>query len=246
MNKLSYIKFFALILVALISPVIANAERPHVTEDLGITEPGKFELEIGSLFEDVGGNHKVFINEFVLITGIYDRIELNINVPLQFYDSFSGHEGLSDVHLLIKSRFIDEGDANPALGAVFEVSIPSGDDEKNLGTGHTDHSVKIIAEKQIGKFNFDINGGYTFIKEGVDRFFYAASAHYGLFDRFHIVSEFAGEADHKGKNEDPLFIMGGFQTHFTCDTFLDMGMRFGLTKDSPDYTLVVGLTIPLN
>lgn len=247
MNCVNKLMFFLTALIFLVYPLDSRAERPHVTEDLGTTEPGKFELEIGTEFENIGGSEeKTFTNEYALITGIYNRVELNVIVPFQLHDSDNDHEGLGDMHFLLKSRFLDEGDFTPAIGALFEVFVPSGDEEKGLGSGHTDYVAKVLFEKNIGKLMLDLNGGYFFIKEGVDKFFYAASAHYALFDRFHIVSELAGEADHKGKNEDPLFIMGGFQAHFTCDTFLDIGMRFGLTKDSPDYTLAAGITIPLN
>jgi len=239
---------FLLIAVSLlISPAISYAERPHVTEDLEATEFGKFELEIGGEFENMGGGEdKTFTNEYVLIAGIYDRTEMNVVVPCQLYNSENTHEGIGDVQFLIKSRLIDEGDMSPAVGLLFNVITPTGDDEKELGSGHTDYEAKLLVGKKFGKLVLNVNGGYSFIKEGVDKLTYSASAHYDLVESFHIVSEIVGEADHKAKNEDPLFIMGGFQAHFHERVIFDVGLRFGLTKDEPDYTLVTGITIALN
>ncbi|RMF96225.1 MAG: hypothetical protein D6734_04090 [Candidatus Schekmanbacteria bacterium] len=58
----------------------ASAERPLITEDLELPEKGKFELEIGSITEDLGGKDKIWTNENTLIIGIHNRIEMDVNI----------------------------------------------------------------------------------------------------------------------------------------------------------------------
>ncbi|RMF96226.1 MAG: hypothetical protein D6734_04095 [Candidatus Schekmanbacteria bacterium] len=152
---------------------------------------------------------------------------------------------MTDIEILTKYLFTDESSSIPSTGFLFNLITPSGDDEKGLGEGHTGYEIKFLSEKHTEKMRFDLNLGYSFIKEGVDHLFYSFGAEYRISQKIHLVSEIVGEADYRGKNEDPLFLLGGFQFHIK-GLQIDTGMRFGLTKETPDYSLVVGITAPLN
>ncbi|MBI4126824.1 MAG: DUF3187 family protein [Deltaproteobacteria bacterium] len=63
---------------------------------------------------------------------------------------------VGDVTFRLKHHFIDEGRLMPAMAWFFDFKIPTGDEGRGLGNGHSDMGLGVALEKSIGRFH-----GYT-------------------------------------------------------------------------------------
>ncbi|HEV7796617.1 MAG TPA: transporter [Pyrinomonadaceae bacterium] len=164
---------FALLLL-LISVSNATAQSPFVTDDVDTTPKGHF--------------HFAFLNEFDLLPhtdlpavrqneadvefeyGLFDRIEVGVESPLitimNTRDTVPRNlSGLGDTNLSVKYNFLKHPDKTriPALALVFNLELPTGDTNRELGSGLADFYVNGILESSITKrTTFRLNGGILF------------------------------------------------------------------------------------
>ncbi|GAB4482376.1 MAG: hypothetical protein OHK006_00600 [Thermodesulfovibrionales bacterium] len=91
--------------------------------------------------------------------GITDALELSFNAPYVFnYDSSVGErDGMEDIALGLKHRFLNEGRYRPAIAYILTGSLPSGRDllstDGRVGAG-------IVVSKKLGPFDANFNALY--------------------------------------------------------------------------------------
>ncbi|RMF83781.1 MAG: DUF3187 family protein [Nitrospinota bacterium] len=68
--------------------------------------------------------------------------------------------GISDLVLSGKGLLWEEGETYPALAARLQIKLPTGDEERLLGSGKTDIGVGLVAQKTLWRFTLYSNLNY--------------------------------------------------------------------------------------
>lgn len=152
----------------------ATAQTPFVTDDADTTPKGHFHFEFlneldvlpHSDFPAVRQNEFGFEFEY----GLFDRIEVGIESPLITIMNAPGTDprrisGFGDTNLSVKYNFFKHPQKTriPALTLVFNLELPTGDTNRDLGSGLADFYVNGILESSITKkTTFRLNGGILF------------------------------------------------------------------------------------
>lgn len=231
----------------LLCPTLAFA-RPLSTDDVGITEKGKFALETG--FDTIRlDNHDMVYNPSLTLTyGLLKRMELGVGGGYLFFlpEEGENENGFADTELALKYRLTDETPWMPSFGVKGKLKIPTASESKGLGSGKSDFNVKAIATKNLSKrLVVSLNLGYTFVGEHhVDNdLTYSVGAVFALSDKWAVVGEVGGSNELNGRGEDrPFSVLIGTYYLLTNSIIWDAGLEIGMNKAAPDYRVTTGFT----
>ncbi|HUS07440.1 MAG TPA: hypothetical protein VMZ52_14125, partial [Bryobacteraceae bacterium] len=138
-----------------------QAQQPFITDDADTAGAHHFHYEMvnehdflhRSAFPALRQN----TTKFQFNYGITDRLEIGIDGPLLAI--FNAPEarfllpvGIGDLNTAAKYRIHDEreGSRIPAIAIGFYVELPTGNTEKQLGSGLADYSLNAIIQKSLG------------------------------------------------------------------------------------------------
>lgn len=97
------------------------------------------------------------------LTGSVNRytyvIKKNDRVFIQGKDEASG---LGDISLRVKGKILDEGEITPCLSARLSVKIPTGNDDRALGSGEVDFAGGLLLQKTYRRFTTYLNADAVF------------------------------------------------------------------------------------
>jgi hypothetical protein len=159
-------------------------------------------------------------------------------------------EGFGDVKAYAKYLLLKEGDYYPAIGAKYELKIPTTTDHKGLSTGEVDHTIQLLASKGMGKSEVDFNLGYTYVGEPDNKVYanvvsYALAFQYPVAKKIVLTAELTGKTNYKekhltGKN-DLLDVYGGLKYKATKDFEVKGAFGTRVSEANPDYLGVLNL-----
>ncbi len=142
------------------------AAIPLITDDTGTQGKGKFQLELSGEYahdkqESVTNKDGTF--SATLTYGLADPVDIVLSIPynsLHSDDSGSktSESGLSDMAIETKWRFYEKEGLSFALKPGF--TIPTGDDEKDLGNGKMTYYLYFITSKEMNPWSFHLNLAY--------------------------------------------------------------------------------------
>jgi hypothetical protein len=173
--KFSY-KLIVTLLLSLLyaEPAAVHAQQPFSTDDADTTERGKFHFEFFNEFDVL---QKSFypartqnLANFLLNYGLTDRLEVGGDIPLitifnANVSQLGDPTGIGDFNIGIKYNFYREkrGSWLPALTISNYVELPTGDVEKQLGSGLIDVNFYGVAQKTISNdIKLRANAGILF------------------------------------------------------------------------------------
>lgn len=231
-------------------------QRPTVSENTRTTAYGTFESELGMRYDPT--------DEYALETrtsvGLSPRSEL-----FAIWDVFrhldsgqiandvdgdnSDETGTGDIIVGFKQRLLDETDTLPATAIAFGTNLPVGSDDGEISRGEIDWFGSLIADRTFGRLS--LTGFYQLGILGtpnlgdVDpRHTIAIDGSWALDDQINVGAEIAtiieGERD-----LEPVLLTTYGQYALNPSMMLDAGLRVGLSEDSPDVVLLIGLTTNL-
>lgn len=70
--------------------------------------------------------------------------------------------GLGDLVLRAKAKIWDETDRRPCVSARFSLKVPTGDEDRALGSGEFDFGLGLLFQKNMGRFTAYLNGDVIF------------------------------------------------------------------------------------
>jgi hypothetical protein len=166
----------SLILPALlfVSASIASAQQPFATDDADTTPKGKFHFEFSNeldfLQRSAFPNLKQNTADFELDYGLFNDVEIGIEAPLitLINERSSGNPkvtGVGDMNLSLKYNFLKEreGSRRPAMAIGLNFEMPTGNTQKQLGSGLADFYINGIVQKSVTrKTKLRLNGGLLF------------------------------------------------------------------------------------
>jgi hypothetical protein len=240
-------------------PELSWAAHPLITDDAWTQGKGRFQLEVNGQYERDEENAdgisvKARGGQFgsTLSYGIVENTDLVLTLPYQWgkieengvttYDE----RGISDAVFETKWRFFEKDGLGLALKP--GISIPTGNDEKGLGTGKVGYQVFFIGSKAIEHWSFHANLGYlrNENKIGEQRNIWHASlaSTWEVIKDLNLVANIGIERnpDDSAKN-NPAFLIGGFIYSLFENFDIDCGFKYGLTSSEVDNTFLAGITL---
>ncbi|MBI4635791.1 MAG: transporter [Candidatus Rokubacteria bacterium] len=236
-----------IVLVLVFGPVATFAGRPLDTEDTGTVDPGKAELELSGDFVR-NPEENTWFAKGVLSVGLLPRLEARIESALPFVEpeGQSVNGGIGDSLLGAKYRLVDEAPTIPAVLGSLTVRLPTGDDERGLGTEEVDLGLLAVVSKVFGPVTLTWNGGYTFATRNEDLSFWtlAGSVEYRATKEWSLVGEVV--SGFGASAADDLAVLRAGTVYVITDRVrLDAAVGVGATRESSDVIVTFGVTIAL-
>lgn len=235
----------------LISDPAQAVLRPFLTTESAVPlDRGQTKLETGLKYERFSNSSKTYTLNAELTTGIINNLEFLVNVPFIFKRASQDNtEGLGDVTMKAKLRFLKGREATPvSIAGQLIIKFPSGDRD-SLGTGEADVGFQLVATQEFPLITAHLNLGYTFMgnppgREFRDILSYSLAFEYeALPNTLKLVGELTGHRqEDPAKSGDPLSLLAGIVHRLDKQVTIDGGLAIGITSVSPDYTINVGLT----
>ena len=150
------------------------AQQPFVTDDADSTSKGHFHFEFSNEFDLLQRSSfpslKQNTADFELDYGLLDNLEVGIESPLlTIFNSADTTprlvSGIGDTNVSAKYNFLREHENSrlPAMAIAFNVELPTGDTNRQLGSGLADFYVNGILQKSVSKTTkLRLNGGILF------------------------------------------------------------------------------------
>ncbi|MDD5724019.1 MAG: transporter [Syntrophales bacterium] len=244
-------------------PVSSWAGHPLITDDTGTQGTGKFQLELtGQYDEDKDTAAGVSVETTgkevgtTLSYGLVENVDLVLSLPYQWGKTEEGNvrtydeKGVSDMAFEAKWRFFEK----EGFSLAFKpgISIPTGNDEKGLGTGNYGYQVFWIGSKKIAPWAFHANLGYIRNENKVDEqrnIWHASLATtWEVVKNLNLVANIGMErnpddsdSDSDSASNDPAFIIGGVIYSVTENFDVDCGVKYGLNSSETDTSLMAGM-----
>lgn len=153
---------------------LAHAQQPFVTDDADVTPRHHFHFEFSDeldwLQREAFPNTRQNTADAELDYGLFKGVEIGIEVPL--LTIFNGLvstprrvTGIGDTNISLKYNFLEERENSrrPALAVALNLEVPTGDTERQLGSGLADFYINGIVQKSLTKrTKLRLNGGLLF------------------------------------------------------------------------------------
>ena len=168
---------------------VARAGPPYVTDDPEPVDFRHWEVYLASMTQHTPDDFSGTLPHLEVNYGVIPEVQLHVIVPDAF-DSAAGEArnyGLGDIELGVKYRFLKETDDHPQIAVFPLVELPTGDETRGLGTGHTQLFLPVWMQKTWDKFTSYGGGGY-WITPGID---HKNSWFFGWLGQYQLTKTFA-------------------------------------------------------
>jgi hypothetical protein len=229
--------------------IVANPNRPTVANPADITQYGVLELEYGwdRTWPDASSRQTALAG--LLKFAVLCDLELRWNTTsfLSQTDPTGTHQGFGDNWLGAQLRLHRQTKHFPTLAFSYAVKIPSASSEDGLGTGRVDHSVTLLASKDIASVHFDFNATHFWIgRQGTSAFDHNDQINLAFSRSIHGGLGFTGEfyGDTKLSTVTSSFVSSLWALTYTINPRLviDGGFEGGLTSGGPHRHVFAGFT----
>lgn len=248
--------------IVLILPQITHAAHPLISDDSGTQGKGKSQIEVLGEYDfdrnhspdpagiDTASRNREAELKTAVTFGVLDNTDLVFTVPYQWKrsecgDDVSSADGFSDLSLEVKWRFFEKDGLGLALKP--GVTFPTGDKEKELGTGRTGCSLFLLATKELSPWVFNFNLGYkrneNKIDETPDIWHVSVSGEYKVMKNLKMLANLGAERNTDRESDTaPAFALAGFIYSISEAFDFDAGVKFGLNEPETDVAVLAGLT----
>lgn len=237
-----------------------RAAHPLITDDAGTVGKGGVQLEINAelaydketLDDSTTEKSETTEAALTLTYGLTENLDFVVTAPYQWYSTHSNDElvarekGFSDMSIDLKWRFFEKDGLGFALKP--GITLPTGNDEKGLGSGRATYRLFFITTKEMEPLAFHLNLGYIRNEnkagERTDLWHASVAAEAKLVKDLKAVANIGMETNPaSGSTTHPAFALGGLIYELSEKISLDAGVKFGLTKPETDVSYLTGVTI---
>lgn len=223
----------------------AFAAHPLITEDTGTQGKGGWQLELngertkdseeGETFRGKQGNA-------VLSYGLTDKADLQVGWP---YQDNGVEKGEGDAAIDLKWRFYESGPLS--LGLKPGVTLPTGDDERGLGTGRVTYGTLLIASYDVEGAALHSHVGYRYNANDVglrkSLWHWSGALWWKATEKLKVVGDLSYDTNPDPESDTLVrqWIFG-FIYSITKDIDLDVGYRRG-NDPAIDRAYMAGVTL---
>ena len=232
----------------------AFAKHPLITDDAGTMGQGNAQLEVNGEYdhdEEAGVSEKVYELAPTLTYGLIKRADLVLTVPYQSIKTKEAgvsatDNGLADLAVELKWKFYNRSNLGLALKPGF--TLPTGDEDKGLGTGKAGYGAFLIGSLDLAPFMAHANLGYLRNENETgdrkDIWHASLASEYAVNEKLTTVANIGLETNpDRLSDTPPAFLLGGLIYSITDKISLDGGLKFGLNKPEVDYAILAGMTL---
>lgn len=237
--------------IATFLPSAGFAAHPLVTDDTGTQGTGGFQFELSAdriRATEGGVKSRTGLIGSTLTYGLTDELDIAVGLPYQRIDNDGEPRvhGMGDASLGAKWRFHEKDGLS--IGLKPQVFIPTGNDQRGLGSGKAAYGVNLLASYEIDSCTFLANAGTTYSNNalGTRKSIWNASAAviWTAMPKTRLLLDVGIY-----RNGDPLssrhpaFAVAGviYSPHEKLD--LDIGIRRGLNSAEVNSVVGVGVTV---
>jgi hypothetical protein len=193
----------AIVVLIGLAPGTASAGPPYRTDDPEPVELGHYQLYTLSTGTAVSNDKSGLLPGFEFDYGLIPNGQLTINAGVAFDSPVGGPTqfGYGDTEVSFKYRFIQEDKEGwrPQIAVFPLIELPTGDEDRGLGTGHVLAFLPIWVQKSFGSWTTYGGGGYWINQGGVgnkDYWFFGWLLQRKITDKLSV----AGEIFHQTGN----------------------------------------------
>lgn len=220
--------------------------RPMATEDCGTTPAGKPSVECGLGCCNIGASNTSSTFCGVLTYGLTANWDIGIEIPYAYNEASNGP---GDMVLKSKYLVMKESASRPAFLLKPTLKLPSGNEDKGLGSGKPDAGLLAVFTKGFGAVTGHFNAGYYASDLTKDEAWkgnsgiLAAGVLIPLDKKFTLATELIYEPTFNSDASDNSFDnLTGIIWAVNERTAYDFGFRFDL-EDTAEYQLIAGVSI---
>jgi hypothetical protein len=150
----------------------ARAQQPFVTDDAEVTDAGHWHFQFSNEYDVLRSsaypNLRQDWTNLVFQYGLARRVEVNVDFPVIAIENAPGVRsvfGPGDIDFAAKWKVLEEtpGSRVPAFTVNAAVEFPTGNEEKQLGSGLADYGVNLILQKSLSPATLlHVNAGVQF------------------------------------------------------------------------------------
>ena len=173
-TRRKFVRALSLLGLLLLSLNSSFAQQPFVTDDADVTPKGRFHFEFSNEFDLLQRasfpSLKQNTADIELDYGLFEGLEIGIAAPFLTIFNEAGNTprrvaGIGDTNISVKYNFLKERENSrlPAMAIAFNFELPTGDAERQLGSGLADFYINGILQKSLTKrTKLRVNGGLLF------------------------------------------------------------------------------------
>ena len=235
------------------------AAHPLITDDTGTQGSGKYQVEVnGELTADKETEVGVSVESTglafgaTIAAGVREDLDIILGIPFILYEvkvdgtTVADENGPGDVVIEAKWRFYTKEEFSLAFKP--GISLPTGDEDKDLGTGETGFHLFVIATTEAEPFTVHGNVGYIRYEnnEGMEKDLWhlSVAGEYEVAESTRLVANIGIEKNEDpSADNDPAFGLIGVIHSPKENIDLDAGIKIGLTDSEDDLALLVGVAV---
>ena len=224
------------------------AARPLTVDDVVPVDTGRFQLEVGSIYEKDSNAHH-FDFPMVLSYGLVKDLQVGVGNGGQFdlrENAVGGREAacsFDDVVLTSKWNPVPQERFGVALALAGSVKIPTADCDHGFGSNGVDTDLTLIATRRWGeRLGTHLNVGYTWNGAEVDLVHYGVAADYAVTSKLSLVAEVFADTPVDDGSGTRVMFNGGVRFACTPDFTLDAAAGVSLRGAETDIQVTVGFT----
>ncbi|MGA9363911.1 MAG: hypothetical protein WBW16_06025 [Bacteroidota bacterium] len=142
---------------------VVLAGPPFKTDDPQPVDHLHWEFYLASEQQVARHETDATLPHFEVNYGVVPNMQLHLVAPLGYvHTNGETHYGYSDTELGVKFRFAQETETAPQAGVFPMVEIPTGDENKQLGSGNVQVYLPVWVQKSWGKFTTYGGGGFWY------------------------------------------------------------------------------------
>ena len=244
-----------MVLITALAPLSSANGFPLSTEDTGTLSQDRTKLEfiLEQGDEKRQGAHEMSLtNELSLAHGLQDHLDVFLSL---FYHTVrversNGsqllHNGNGDTRTGIKWRFYT--DKQLSMGIKMGLSLPSGDESKELGTGKTNPFINVIASYAALPWGWHMDIGYrhnhNLLNQRENLWHVSTAVTRKFGDHWKVMIDVASDVNRNpNSNEHPVSSTAGLAVAISKQAQLDLGLKYGLTDTATDVTFLAGVNV---
>lgn len=257
-NKKSFRLIVKIFLILLFWTVPAFGAPPCITDDTGTQGRGKTQIELTGQYDhdkEEGVKSENWEAKAALTYGLLDPLDLVIEAPYNWTSEKDAegtvrNDGMSDMSVAVKWRFFDREGLSFAVKPF--VTLPTGDEDKGLGSGRSSYGVTAIASFAKDPWAFHFNAGVSHndykLRDDEDanrRDIWNASlmAELKASKNLKLVANVGVEGNSDvASDTHPAFALGGIIYSLSESVDMCGGVKWGLNDPETDYSILTGLT----